>query len=117
MPAAARPPHSSDWRDIARLGEQIVNADSLAEQSNHIIAMTSHLVKGEIDVWLCERVFRLPNLQQESVFPEEPELPGMRRAVKVGQLRTKRETRTPKPALCETWAAVLSSNRLAGALV
>jgi GAF domain-containing protein len=121
MPAAARPPHSSDWRDIARLGEQIVNADSLAEQSNHIIAMTSHLVKGEIDVWLCERVFRLPNLQQESVFPEEPELQGMRRAIKVGQLRTKqrRAMNTEKPrVLRETWAAVpiIEQGVLLGAL-
>ena len=89
MPAVVRPPHSSAWRDIARLGEQIVNAESLAEQSNHIIVMTSHLVKGAVDVWLCERAFRLPNLQQEDVFPEEPELPGMRRAIKAGQLRTK----------------------------
>jgi phosphoserine phosphatase RsbU/P len=89
MPAVSRSPRSSDWRDIARLGEQIVNAASLAEQRDHIIAMTSLLVKGEIDVWLCERVFRLPNLQDENVFPEEPELQGMKRAITKGQVSTK----------------------------
>ena len=46
MAAASRSPLSSDWRDIASLGEQIVNATSLAEQRDHIVAMTSRLVTG-----------------------------------------------------------------------
>src|SRR5919106_6072808 len=89
MPSRSRSPRESDWRDIASLGEQIVHASSLAEQRDHIIAMTSQLIKGEIDVWLCERVFRLPNLEVEGVFPEDPELPGMQRAIKAGQVRTR----------------------------
>ena len=48
MPADSRSPRLSDWRNIARLGEQIVNSSSLAEQRDHIIAMTSLLVKGDI---------------------------------------------------------------------
>ena len=50
MTPAPRSPRSSDWRNIASLGEQIVNADSLAEQRDHIVAMTSKLVNGDIDV-------------------------------------------------------------------
>ena len=113
MTPAPRSPRSSDWRNIASLGEQIVNADSLAEQRDHIVAMTSKLVNGDIDVWLCEKVFRLPNLNEASVFPEEPELQGMQRAIKAEQVLTKQRrlkntkgkgkgSFTPR----ETWAAV-----------
>ena len=109
MPAVSRSPRSSDWRDIARLGEQIVSAESLAEQRDHIVAMTSQLAEGEIDVWLCERLFRLPNLQAEDLFPDEPELQGMQRAIAVGQVRTKPRRAGQakrKQAGRETWAAV-----------
>ena len=105
MAAATRSPASSDWRDIARLGEQIVNATSLVAQRNHIIAMTSRLVKGDVDVWLDEKVFRLPSLEAEYAFPEQPELQGMQRALKGGRVRTK--PRRGKPgAARETWVAV-----------
>ena len=109
MPARSRSPRSADWRDIASLGEHIVNADSLVEQRDHIIAMTSQLIKGEIDVWLCEKVFRLPNLEVESVFPEDPELPGMQRAIRTGQVRTRphRANGAKGSGVSrETWAAV-----------
>jgi phosphoserine phosphatase RsbU/P len=109
MPSRSRSPRSSDWRDIASLGEQIVHADSLAEQRDHITAMTSKLIHGDIDVWLCEKVFRLPNLKEENVFPEEPELPGMQRAIKAEHVLTKqsriKNTRGAIP-IRETWAAV-----------
>jgi hypothetical protein len=72
MPAAARSPISSDWRDIASLGEQIVNATSLAAQRDDIVAMTARLVSGDVDVWLDEKVFRLPNMEEKKVFPDEP---------------------------------------------
>jgi sigma-B regulation protein RsbU (phosphoserine phosphatase) len=109
MPARSRSSHSSDWRDIATLGEQIVNADSLAEQRDHITAMTSKLIHGDIDVWLCEKVFRLPNLKEENVFPEDPELQGMQRAIKAGHVLTKQgRVKNAKGVIPirETWAAV-----------
>jgi sigma-B regulation protein RsbU (phosphoserine phosphatase) len=122
MTPVSRSPRSSDWRDIASLGEQIVNADSLAEQRDRIVAMTSRLVNGEIDVWLCEKVFRLPNLKEENVFPEEPELQGMQRAIKAGHVLTKqsraRSTKKGTVAARETWAAVpiIEQGILLGAL-
>jgi len=60
MTAAPRSPLSSDWRDLASLGEQIVSAPSLAAQRDRIIAMTSRLVEGQVDVWLRESLFRRP---------------------------------------------------------
>ena len=125
MTPVPRSPRSSDWRNIASLGEQIVNADSLAEQRDHIIAITSKLIHGEIDVWLCEKVFRLPNRNEANVFPEDPELLGMQRAIKDEHVLTKQ--RRPKSTKGkskstfiprETWAAVpiIEQGLLLGAL-
>ena len=122
MTPGSRSPRSSDWRDIASLGEQIVNSDSLAEQRDHIVAMSSRLIHGEIDVWLCEKVFRLPNLKEENVFPEEPDLLGMQRAIKAEHVLTKqlRAKSTKKGTLTarETWAAlpIIEQGLLLGAL-
>jgi len=91
MAAASRSPISSDWRDIASLGEQIVNATSLAAQREYIVAMTSRLVTGDVDIWLDEKAFRLPNLEEQNIFPDQPGLPGMQRALKAGQLQTKQQ--------------------------
>ena len=122
MASGSRSSRSSDWRDIASLGEQIVNADSLAEQRDHIVAMTSKLITGDVDVWLCEKVFRLPILKEENVFPEEPELQGMQRAIKAEHVLTKqlraRSTKKGTLAVRETWAAVpiIEQGILLGAL-
>jgi GAF domain-containing protein len=97
MPASARSPLSSDWRDIANLGEQIVNATSLAAQRDYIVAMTARLVSGDVDVWLDEKVFRLPNTEEKKIFSDEPESPGMQRALKLGEICTKQERAKDTP--------------------
>jgi serine phosphatase RsbU (regulator of sigma subunit)/putative methionine-R-sulfoxide reductase with GAF domain len=114
--AASRSPLSSDWRNIASLGEQIANATSLAEQRDHIVAMTSRLVQGDVDVWLDEKIFRLPSLQEGDIFPEQPEFQGMQRALKTGQVSTRQQrgkSNAPRAALRSSlrsqrasWAAV-----------
>jgi len=122
MTVAQRSARSSDWRMIASLGEQIVNADSLAEQRDHIVAMTSKLIHGDIDVWLCEKVFRLPSVEEENVFPEEPDLQGMQRAIKAEHVLTKqlraKSTKKGTVTARETWAAVpiIEPGLLLGAL-
>jgi sigma-B regulation protein RsbU (phosphoserine phosphatase) len=103
--AASRSPLSSDWRDIASLGEQILSATSLTTQRDHIIAMTSRLVKGNVDVWLDEKVFRLPGLEGGNLFPQQPDLRGMQQALKAGEVRTK-QRRGKNLTSRETWAAV-----------
>jgi len=117
MPAVSRSPLSADWRDIASLGEQIVNAASLAEQRDRIIAITSQLVKGEVDVWLNEKIFRLPGPEERILFPEEPELQGMQRAVKAGKVRARPQRGQNSPARA-TWAAVplIEQGEILGAL-
>ena len=106
MTAASRSPLSSDWRDLASLGEQIVSAPSLAAQRDRIIAMTSRLVQGNVDVWLHENLFRLPDMEEEFLFPKQPSTPGMQRALKSGKASTKQKRDIKNGAARETWAAI-----------
>ncbi|MBN1453813.1 MAG: GAF domain-containing protein [Anaerolineales bacterium] len=85
MTAAARSPESSDWRALAGLGEQLVSTTSLVDQRNRIIDVTRRLVAGEVDVWLHESLFRLPDWNEAPLFPPEPELEGMREAFHSGK--------------------------------
>jgi serine phosphatase RsbU (regulator of sigma subunit)/putative methionine-R-sulfoxide reductase with GAF domain len=85
MNAATRSPGSSDWREFAGLGEQLVSITSLGAQRDRIIKMTRRLVTGKVDVWLHERLFRLPDRDEEFLFPPEPELEDMREAFQSGK--------------------------------
>ena len=73
---------SWDWRQLASLGEQLRNEDSLGAQRDRIVAMTSRLIKGNVDVWLNENVFRLPDWEDSYVFPPQPPKCGMSLAIK-----------------------------------
>ncbi len=77
---AARP-ETWDWRQLASLGEQLVSANSLAAQRDRIVSVTNRLMPGQVDVWLHENLFRLPDWDAERLFPPQPALEGMRRAV------------------------------------
>lgn len=105
MPAAAHSPLLSEWRDIASLGEQIASATSLAAQRDRIMAVVSELIQGDVDVWFQEDLFHLPGLEESSLFPEQPELWGMQRALKAGKVLTKQK-RGKSSTSRETWAAV-----------
>lgn len=105
MTAASRSLLLSDWRDMASFGEQIVSATSLAAQHDRIITVVSGLVEGNVDVWLRENLFRLPNLEEGPLFSEQPSLQGMQRALKSGRLRTKQK-RGKNSAPRATWAAI-----------
>jgi serine phosphatase RsbU (regulator of sigma subunit)/putative methionine-R-sulfoxide reductase with GAF domain len=105
MTAASRSPLASEWRDIASLGEQIASSTSLAVQRDRIVDVVSDLVHGEVDVWFREDLFRLPGSEEGSVFPEQPPLPGMQRALKAGKVLTK-QTRSKNSTSGASWAAV-----------
>src|SRR5215510_12317725 len=109
MSAATRSPVSSDWRDLASLGEQIASTTSFVAQRDRIIVMTSRLLEGHADVWLHENLFRLPNLDEPSLFPARPLSAGMQRALKTGGLcvKQKRDAKTAKGDTSHgTWAAI-----------
>ncbi len=85
MSSATRSSEASDWRALADLGEQLVSTTSLAAQRDRIVDMAQGLVSGEVDVWLYESLFRLPDWDEPVLFPPEPELDGMREAFYSGE--------------------------------
>jgi GAF domain-containing protein len=103
MSAATR--NSWDWLALASLGEQLRNVDSLSAQRDQIASMTSRLIDGKVDVWLQEMMFRLPDWSDGRIFPNQPSLEGMKRAIKSGKLVTKNGG-TKKSASLSTFASV-----------
>lgn len=97
--------NSWDWLALASLGEQLRNVDSLSAQRDQIASMTSRLIDGKVDVWLQEMMFRLPDWSDGRIFPNQPSLEGMKRAIKSGKLVTK-NGRTKKSASISTFASV-----------
>jgi GAF domain-containing protein len=92
-------PETWDWRQLASLGEQLRNEDSLGAQRDRIVAMTSSLINGNVDVWLNENVFRLPDWKDGRVFPLQPTLTGMKFAIELGKLFTQTGKRTKDTSL------------------
>ncbi|MBL8062998.1 MAG: GAF domain-containing protein [Anaerolineales bacterium] len=83
MSAATR--SSWDWLQLASLGEQLRSEDSLSAQRDQIVSMAGRIIEGKVDVWLQERIFRLPDWDDTQLFPPHPSLDGMKRAVKAGK--------------------------------
>ena len=94
MSAATR--SSRDWLHLASLGEQLRSGDSLSAQHNRIVSMADRLIEGKVDVWLQENIFRLPDWEDGRIFPDQPTLDGMKRAIKSGKL-AKKNGRSKKP--------------------
>src|SRR5512141_849623 len=80
----------SGWREIASLGEQLANATSLSDQRDRITSMASRMLRGHVDVWLHESLFRLPDWDAPRTFPAEPRSDGMRKAMTRRKLYVRR---------------------------
>ena len=104
-PKRAERPESWDWLQLASLGDQLRSENSLSAQRDRIISMTSRLLEGVVDVWLQEKIFRLPDWEDGPIFPPQPTLEGMKRAVKTGKLLTQTR-RTKNTASHESFAAM-----------
>ncbi len=66
--------------------------------------MTSRLIRGRVDVWLDESLFRLPDWVAERVFPAQPRSETMRRALKRRKLQVERSK--PKTGVRRAVAAM-----------
>jgi len=97
---------SSDWRDLATLGEQLLSATSLAAQRDFIVAAASRLLDGEVDVWLHDNLFRLPDMDGETILPQQPASQAMQRALKLGGLLTKKKKGMKNNASRAAWAVI-----------
>src|SRR5512144_512660 len=95
MAPKASTPDYAGWREIASLGEQLASATSLGAQRDRIVAMTSRVLSGRVDVWLHENLFRLPDWDAPRVFPAQPRSELMRRALKRRKLQVQRLSKKP----------------------
>lgn len=84
MCAATR--SSWDWLQLANLGGQLRSGTSLGAQCDRIAEMAGRLIAGQVNVWIREEIFRLPDWQDGRLFPSQPSLEGMKRAIKTGKL-------------------------------
>ena len=78
--------NSSEWRNLASLGEQLAGADSLSAQQARILQMTRRLVDGRVSLWLDEKLFRLPDREHPPLFASDPPPGGLRRAWQSGKI-------------------------------
>ena len=70
---------ASLWRKIIGLGDALLKVADLAAQRKLIVRTASELLNARARLWLDERLFRLPGLNQTPLFPTEPETELMRR--------------------------------------
>jgi serine phosphatase RsbU (regulator of sigma subunit)/putative methionine-R-sulfoxide reductase with GAF domain len=103
--AHAERPQIYDWSQLASLGEQLRREDSLGAQRDRIVSMTRLLIDGNVDVWLHEDIFRLPDWEVGTLFPPQPPKGGMRLAIKSGKITTQKTKRSPKTKSRVTFAA------------
>ena len=79
---AAHPP--SAWKQIVMLGEELMRATSHASRNDLIVGTTARILGGQVDLWLDERLFRLPGLNQTATFPAQPPSETMAKAFSTG---------------------------------
>src|SRR5262245_25694058 len=97
---------SSDWRELARLGEQLLGATSLAAQRDAITATTGRLLGAEADLWLHEKLLRPPDTTEPVLFSSEPSSQTMSRVLKAHGRVVKQKKGMKKKASRGTWAGV-----------
>ncbi len=74
-------PRTPDWLKLTALGEKLLDTRSLAAQRNRIEQMVARLVDGDVDIWLDENLFRLPDWEEAPIFPAEPSTTWMAQAI------------------------------------
>jgi sigma-B regulation protein RsbU (phosphoserine phosphatase) len=77
-------PRISPWQQVIRLGEQLLETDSLASQRDIILEAVKSF-GGKARFWLDESLFRLPGRNQNPLFPIRPPTKEMRRALATGE--------------------------------
>ncbi len=116
MGSKNRSPDVSDWRAIASLGEQLVNASSLTGQRDRIISMVGRVVRGAANVWLNEKLFRLPDRTAPRAFPLQPRSEGMRRVVADRKTYVQRRSKSGQPKRALAAVAIEDRGFLLGVL-
>ncbi|HUG34718.1 MAG TPA: GAF domain-containing protein, partial [Anaerolineales bacterium] len=111
---------SSDWRELARLGEQLLSAPSLAAQRDSITSIAARLLGAEAEVWLDEKLLRLPNAVEPPLFSREPASQTMSRVLKARGLTIKQKKGLKKKGASRSARAgipLIDQGRTLGALL
>ena len=69
------------WRQLLKLGEQLMAASSVAAQVELILETAACLFRGQCDLWLADVFYRLPWLEELPTFSALPPSELMRSAV------------------------------------
>jgi serine phosphatase RsbU (regulator of sigma subunit)/putative methionine-R-sulfoxide reductase with GAF domain len=94
-PEKEKAPHPpSAWKKIVTLGEELMRATSLTAQHDLIIETTARILGGRADLWLDKRLFRLPGLNQVTLFPSQPPSGPMMKAYSTGLTVSPEEQKT-----------------------
>ena len=77
---------SPDWRKLSHPSGALLNAKSLVSQRKRIQEMVAPLIDGEIDLWLDEKLFRLPDWDKAPIFSAKPPTNTMQEAFDTGEV-------------------------------
>ena len=75
----------STWTRIVMLGEALMQAETMAARRDLIVDAMLEMFGGQVDLWLDEKMFRLPGLNQAALFPAQPTTEPMAEAFSTGQ--------------------------------
>ena len=79
------PGPTSAWKQIVLLGEKLIQADSISARHDLILDATEQILGGQAEIWLDEKLFRLPGVNQAATSPRQPTSKTMREAITTGQ--------------------------------
>lgn len=102
---------SSDWRELARLGEQLIGTPSLSAQRDQIVSVVARLLRADVDLWLDENLFRLPDATSELAFSPHPDSQALTRILKSRGLLLNNQKGRKNNASRGTWAGMPLRNR------
>jgi len=91
-PKARRP--LSTWGRIVMLGEELLQAETSTARRDLIVEAVLQLFGGQVELWLDEKMFRLPGLKPASLFPAQPSTEPMLEALSTGQGTAPDENKT-----------------------
>ena len=76
---------TSDWKQVIMLGEELMRETSLPAQRDLIKGTTGHILNCQVELWLDERLFRLPGLKPAPLYPIQPPSVQMKKAFTSGE--------------------------------
>jgi GAF domain-containing protein len=103
------------WRQLLKLGEQLMAAPAVATQYDLVVAAAAHLLQGQVDLWLAKAFHHLPGLKELPAFPAAPQSELMRSALDTRRV-SYHETTAREPRSSSVAVPLLVNDALLGVL-